>query len=441
MSESETFTILAVDDEEAVLRLLEHQLMELRCAFIPTQSPAEAMHILQTREIAVLICDLRMPDIDGNTVMKIAREANPNIVSIMLTATVDHEATIRAINEAGIWKFISKPWKREELLSVVREGITRYSTLARQQEELTELAREITKDAKHAPKRKGHRGLVRRTLQRIGFARSSLSRRAGLSSNRYKVIEILGEGGMGTVYLADDLLLGMPVAIKVLGSSFTRDKGAVSTLKQEARIAMQLSHRHIVRIHNLQKSGDHYFLVMEYVRGRTLRDILKRYGKLPVETVLQVVRVSADALSYAHRHKIIHRDLKPTNLMLGEDGVLKIIDFGVSCLVGTQKFTDDIIGTPTYMSPEQLKGKRLDHRTDIYSLGMIAYELLTGRQPTPDQTTASDVITVGPPDMNELPAAIGPVVEKAVAFKPEDRWPTADDFSRALMAAAHPRIS
>ena len=137
MSGSETLTVLAVDDEEAVLKLLEHQLMELRCAFIPTQSPAEAVHILQTREIAVLICDLRMPDIDGNAVMKTAREANPNIVSILLTATVDHEATIRAINEAGIWKFISKPWKRDELVSVVREGLARYSTLARQQEELT----------------------------------------------------------------------------------------------------------------------------------------------------------------------------------------------------------------------------------------------------------------------------------------------------------------
>lgn len=441
MSESETFTILAVDDEEAVLKLLEHQLMELRCAFIPTLSPAEAVHILQTREIAVLICDLRMPDIDGNTVMKIAREANPNIVSIMLTATVDHEATIRAINEAGIWKFISKPWKRDELLSVVREGLARYSTLARQQEELTQLARDITRDARRTPKRKSRPGMVRRTLQKIGFARTNLSRRAGLSSNRYKVVEVLGEGGMGTVYLADDLLLGMPVAIKVLGSSFTRDKGAVSTLKQEARIAMQLSHRHIVRIHNLQKSGDHFFLVMEYVRGRTFRDILKRYGKLPLETVLQVVRVSADALSYAHRHKIIHRDLKPTNLMLGEDGVLKIIDFGVSCLVGAQKFTDDIIGTPTYMSPEQIRGERLDHRTDIYSLGMIAYELLTGRQPSPDQTTASDVITVGPPDMSELPEGIAPIVEKAVAFNREDRWPTADDFSKALMKATHPRIS
>ena len=441
MSGSETLTILAVDDEEAVLKLLEHQLMELRCAFIPTQSPAEAVHILQTREIAVLICDLRMPDLDGNTVMKLAREANPNIVSILLTATVDHEATIRAINEAGIWKFISKPWKREEMVSIVREGLARYSTLARQQEELTRLARDITKDAKRAPRHKARPGMVRRTLQKIGFAKSSLSRRAGLSSSRYKVIEVLGEGGMGTVYLADDLLLGMPVAIKVLGSSFTRDKGAVSTLKQEARIAMQLSHRHIVRIHNLQKSGDHFFLVMEYVRGRTFRDILKRYGKLPVETVLQVVRVSADALSYAHRHKIIHRDLKPTNLMLGEDGVLKIIDFGVSCLVGAQKFTDDIIGTPTYMSPEQIRGERLDHRTDIYSLGMIAYELLTGRQPQPDPTTKSDVITVGPPDMSELPEGIGPIVEKAVAFNREDRWPTADDFSKALMKATHPRIS
>ena len=432
---------MAVDDEEAVLTLLTHQLSNLPCAFIPTTSPAEAIHILKTREIAVLLCDLNMPNIDGNTVLAVAHEQNPNTVPIVISGNTDHNAIIRAINDGGVWKYIAKPWKRDEIESLIGEAVNRYAMLCHQQEHLTQLAREITSE--HSVEEDDRPlGAVKKALQKMRGRKEEESEDGGeMLGKRYRLVEVLGEGGMGTVYKADDLLLGMPVAIKILAARISRDDHAIATLKEEARIAMQLSHRHIVRIHNLQKSGDHYFLVMEYVRGRTLRDILKRYGTLPVETVLQVVRVSADALSYAHRHKIIHRDLKPTNLMLGEDGVLKIIDFGVSCLVGAQKFTDDIIGTPTYMSPEQIKGKRLDHRTDIYSLGMIAYELLTGRQPTPDQTTASDVITVGPPDMNELPAAIGPVVEKAVAFKPEDRWPTADDFSRALMAAAHPRIS
>ena len=436
MDRSEAYTVLAVDDEESVLTLLTHQLSNLPCVFIPTSSPAEAIHILKTREIAVLVCDLNMPNIDGNAVLATAREQNPNTVPIVISGNVDHSAIVRAVNEGGIWKFIVKPWKRDEIVRVVEEAVSRYAVLCHQQEHLTQLARDITSE--HSLEKKSTPvGAVKKAIQKMrGRKDEEVDDRAQILGKRYRLVEVLGEGGMGTVYKADDLLLGMPVAVKILAERISRDESAITTLKEEARIAMQLSHRHIVRIHNLQKSGGHYFLVMEYVEGRTFRDILKRYNCLPLDTVLQVVRVCSDALSYAHRHGVLHRDLKPANLMLAEDGVLKIIDFGVACLIDKETEKEDVFGTLIYMSPEQVRGEAVDCRTDVYSLGLIVYELLTGHNPFPQTTTDPDVVVAGPPALEDLPANIRDVVERAVAVRRTARWPTVEMFSRALMEAA-----
>jgi FixJ family two-component response regulator/predicted Ser/Thr protein kinase len=439
--------ILIVDDEEAVLMLLGHQLAGLPCAIIPTSSAAEAIHILETREIAVLLSDLIMPGMDGNTVLSAAHARNANTVSIVVTGCADLSMAITAINEGGIWKYISKPWKRDDMVGLVKEGLARYQTLCRQQGALEKLARDITTDIFNQPtkaeaaepaKPRWSGASVKKALRKIVKPRARAVGRESLASKRYKLVEVLGEGGMGTVYRAEDLLLGMPVAIKVLGSQLTRDEHAVSTLKEEARIAMQLSHRHIVRIHNLQKASGHYFLVMEFVKGRTFRDILERYGRLPADTVIQIVRVCADALAYAHRHRVLHRDLKPTNLMLSEDGVLKIIDFGVSCLVDAQRDAEEIIGTPVYMSPEHIRGETVDHRTDIYSLGIIAFQLLTGRNPYPQGATYRDILAMGPPKMSDLPDGIRQVLEKAAAPHRNERWPSAEAFATALTNAANP---
>ena len=434
MEQSEAYTVLAVDDEEAVLTLLTHQLTNLPCVFIPTSSAAEAIHILKTREIAVLLCDLSMPNIDGNAVLATAREQNPNTVSIVISGNVDHNAIIRAVNEGGIWKYIIKPWMRDEIAGLVGEAVNRYATLCHQQEHLAQLAREITSEhsleAKSAPVGAGKKSdrKTRDPAEEEGSGQ--------MLGKRYRLVEVLGEGGMGTVYKANDLLLGMPVAVKILSARISRDESAITTLKEEARIAMQLSHRHIVRIHNLQKAAGDYFLVMEYVEGRTFRDILKRYSSLPLDTVLQVVRVCSDALAYAHRHGVLHRDLKPANLMLAEDGVLKIIDFGVACLAGKETEKENVFGTLIYMSPEQVRGEALDCRTDVYSLGLTIYELLTGHNPFPQTTTDPDVIVAGPPPLEDLPANIRDVVERAVSVRRTARWPTVEMFSRALMDAA-----
>ncbi|NCC52135.1 MAG: response regulator [Spartobacteria bacterium] len=424
-------TVLVVDDEESILQLIERQLINLPFIIIPTSSPAEAIHILQTREISVLLCDLNMPYIDGNMVLSAAKEANPNIISLVMTGAADQTATIRAINEGGIWKFVIKPWKGAELAELVGEAVRRYAVFSRQQTQLEALAKELPVDDEEPITNEIEEMIQTEVEQEKPLRKLSEQERENLLGRRYELGSVLGEGGTGTVYKAHDQLLNMPVAIKMLGSRFTIDTPAINALKHEARIAMQLSHRHIVRIHNLQTEKGRFFLVMEYVNGQTFDEILKRYRKLPLDTVLQTVRICAEALGYAHRHHVLHKDLKPANLMLDERGVLKIIDFGVACLMEGQPEADFVLGTPIYMSPEQLTGQNLDNRTDVYSLGLIAYELLTGNKAFHPDTSVEDIV-LGPQNLKGLHKDILNILAKAVYPDRDDRWDTAEEFSRAL---------
>ena len=252
---------------------------------------------------------------------------------------------------------------------------------------------------------------------------------------RYRLVRRLGEGGTGTVYEARDRILNMPIAIKVLNSGLCRDRNAIAALKEEARIAIRLAHTHIVRLYDLQNAGHRYFLVMEYVEGSSLRRIMECEGPLSPATVAQVIGVSAEALSYAHRHGVLHNDLKPDNLLLSGDGVLKLIDFGVACLIGSRYNSEWVSGTPAYMSPEQKRGETPDTRTDIFALGIIAYELLTGRTPFPAGASASELLGLDPGELSGVSDAVRDVLQKAVAARREERWATVEEFASALAEA------
>ena len=254
--------------------------------------------------------------------------------------------------------------------------------------------------------------------------------------SRYRFDKIIGDGGTSTVYKAEDLLLGMPVAIKVLKRELSDDAAAVARLKVEARIAMQLAHSHIVRLHDLQKVGGHYMLVMEYVDGYSLRHVLDEYGRLALESVLDIVALCADALSYAHRKGMLHNDLKPDNLLLTTEGVLKVVDFGTASFANSSPESEYIIGTPVYMSPEQLRGEQLDVRTDVYALGMTVYELLTGRTPYSPQATLEDIRALKREPLTGVPDAIREVLDKAIAPDRDARWPSVEEFRNALFLAA-----
>jgi serine/threonine-protein kinase len=252
---------------------------------------------------------------------------------------------------------------------------------------------------------------------------------------RYNIVRLIREGGSGIVYEAHDTLLDMPVAIKVLLPKFVQDVESITALRNEARIAMQLSHKHIVRLHNLQEYDGGFYMVMEYIDGCTFRDILKAQGKLSLPTVMQVTSICADAIGYAHRRNVLHRDIKPDNLMLTRDGVLKVIDFGLACLSHLARKNKLFSGTPMYVSPEEIRGDTLDQRADIFSLAVTLHELLTGHMPTADGARASDLTPYCPVVSSEMPEPIRPVFEKALALDPNQRWKTVNEFSDALIKA------
>jgi serine/threonine-protein kinase len=259
-----------------------------------------------------------------------------------------------------------------------------------------------------------------------------------VEGGRYRVDEIIGEGGSGRVCRAYDLLLDMEVAIKFLNPELIRDEESIASLKSETRICLQLVHKHIVRIFNLEKRGANFMLIMEYLKGSTLFSILSQYPQgLPLDFVAQIVAVVTDALGYAHRHGVLHKDITPGNIFITDDDIVKVIDFGIATNVGSQsRNTDTVIGTPVYMSPEQLRGEILDCRTDIYSFGVLVHQLLTGRTVNAPDATVQDMAFRPRPAIEGLPQPLADVIACATAFSPADRWETMERFGAAFASAA-----
>ena len=259
-----------------------------------------------------------------------------------------------------------------------------------------------------------------------------------VEGGRYRIDEVIGEGGSGRVCRAYDLLLDMVVAIKFLNPELVRDEESIAALKSETRICLQLVHKHIVRIYNLEKRGANFMLIMEYLKGSTLFSLLQQYPEgMPLDFVAQIVAVATDALGYAHSHGVLHKDITPGNLFLTDDDILKIIDFGISSTIGAQnKDTDTVVGTPIYMSPEQLRGEILDCRTDIYSLGVLVHQLLTGRTVNAPDATVQDMAYHPRPPITDLPQKLADVLAVATAFSPADRWESMERFGAAFASAA-----
>ncbi len=197
-----------------------------------------------------------------------------------------------------------------------------------------------------------------------------------LVAGRYRIISLLGRGGMGEVYRADDLSLGQAVALKFLPERAT-DEHTLERFRNEVRIARRISHPNVCRVYDIGQSDNQVFLSMEYVDGEDLSSLLRRIGRLPSDKALEIARKICAGLAAAHDKGVLHRDLKPANIMLDGRGEVLIMDFG---LAGVAHEIDDVrSGTPAYMAPEQLSGKEVTARSDIYSLGLVLYELFTGK--------------------------------------------------------------
>jgi serine/threonine-protein kinase len=280
----------------------------------------------------------------------------------------------------------------------------------------------------------------------------------GRSIGHYKIVSLLGRGGMGEVYLAEDSRLERKVALKVLPAAFTQDRDRVRRFEREAKAASALNHPNILTIHEIGEVDGAHYIVSEFVEGETLRALIER-GRFGISEAMTIAEQVAGALSVAHSAGIIHRDIKPENVMVRPDGLVKVLDFGLAKLterptapaeVDSQAETmarlstepGAVMGTASYMSPEQARGQKVDHRSDIFSLGVMLYEMLAGQRPFAGANVAETIAAILRDEPQPLsqhspdcPAPLEGIVTRCLAKTPEQRYRAASELSAELKAA------
>lgn len=259
--------------------------------------------------------------------------------------------------------------------------------------------------------------------------------------SRYELIEKIGEGGMSVVYKARCNKLNRFVAVKVLKNEFCNNDEIVEKFKNEAKSIATLSDNNIVNVLDVGTQDDIHYIVMEYVKGKTLKDVIKQVGKMNYETAISIAIQIAKALDCAHRNKIIHRDVKPQNILVTEDGIMKVTDFGIakSATSATITNTTTIMGSAHYLSPEQAKGSFIDCRTDLYSLGIVLYEMVTGTLPFEADSPVTIALkhiqekAVEPKQINsKIPDSLNTLINKAMEKDPNKRYQTAKELINDL---------
>jgi len=260
----------------------------------------------------------------------------------------------------------------------------------------------------------------------------------------YKVTDKIGEGGMGAVFRGIDIMLEREVAIKMLRPELASQPNIVERFRSEAITLAKLNHPNIATLYSFVRHGDDFFMVMEFVRGDTLDAVINKSGAMRCDHAIRLLSQALEGIEHAHRMGIIHRDIKPANMMLTETGTLKVMDFGIARVLGTARMTKqgNIVGTIEYMSPEQVRGLETDARSDIYSLGILLYEMLTGRVPFKSDSEYDLMkmqIEDAPAPPRVFAAGIPPAVEQAImrslAKRQEARFQTAGEFREVLLAA------
>ena len=266
---------------------------------------------------------------------------------------------------------------------------------------------------------------------------------SGLLNNRYQLEKKLDTGGMATVYLAKDLTLERSVAIKILRSDYSKDPAFRERFRQEAKAAANLSHSNIVTIHDFGLDDDRLFIIMEYVPGSTLKDLIDKHGRLTVEDSIALIVQACAGIGYAHRAGLVHCDIKPQNILVSHDNRVKVTDFGIAralASINPEERSEVVWGSPQYFSPEQAAGKPPSPASDVYGLGVILYEMLTGQLPFTAQSSVelAKLHREAPPKPpKQINPSISPdldhIILKVLSKEPSARYRTADQLGRVLI--------
>jgi CheY-like chemotaxis protein len=484
----ETYRLLVVDDvadnRDILRRRLEREGYTVECA----ENGRQALEMVGARSFDLVLLDILMPEIDGYGVLEQLKHdpSTRDIPVIMISALDDMASVVRCI-ERGAEDHLPKPFdpvmlrarisatlekKRLrdaelEYLNRVQEVIQAATAvedgtyqsgsiahLADHADELGRLVRVFDGMAKKVRERESLlKGRVRDLRREIEAARATPravdamvdggNLRTGQQfAERYEIEATVGSGGMGSVYRARDLELDEEVAIKTLKHQFVTDETLIGRFKQEIRLARRLSHGNVVRTHDFGQWRGVYYLTMEHVEGITVRELIDTRGQLEISSTLAIGSQLGAALDAAHEQGIIHRDIKPQNLLLDADGVLKVMDFGIARLAEkTSTLTEAglVVGTPSYMSPEQLLSEAIDVRSDLFAVGVVLYECLTATLPFEAETPVALIVKIlneeplAPRSLNgDIPEALSELILSLLAKNPDDRVQTAAELGDLL---------
>ena len=261
-------------------------------------------------------------------------------------------------------------------------------------------------------------------------------------SDRYQIMKAIGEGGMANVYLAYDTILDRNVAVKILRGDLAGDEKFVRRFQREALSASSLSHPNIVEVYDVGEDNNNYYIVMEYVEGKNLKDLIKKRGKLTLSEVVDIMLQITDGMSVAHDSYIIHRDIKPQNIMILENGLVKIMDFGIAMAMNATQLTqtNSVMGSVHYLPPEQASGKGATLQSDIYSMGIVMYELLTGKLPYKGDNAVEialkhlkEPLPSIKEELPSIPQSVENIIMKATAKNPKNRYEDAKEMHEDLL--------
>src|SRR3954447_6460663 len=266
-------------------------------------------------------------------------------------------------------------------------------------------------------------------------------------SGRYKILDMIGGGGMANVYLAHDMILDRDVAVKMLRLDFANDEEFIRRFRREAQSATSLAHPNIVNIYDVGEENDLYFIVMEYVEGQTLKQYIQQNSPIQVEETIEIMEQLTSAISHAHQNHIVHRDIKPQNILVDRFSNVKITDFGIAMALSATSITqtNSVLGSVHYLSPEQARGGMANKKSDIYSLGIVMFELLTGRLPFSGESAVSIALkhlqseTPSPRRWNPaIPQSVENIILKATAKDSFHRYSSVEEMEQDINTALDP---